>query len=338
MGSSRIVTGLVAAAACMVFGSLPAGAREPRGWSLIDLGTLGGAGSYAAAVSNSGLVVGCADVDFTSAHAFVYRDGVMHDLGTATDSATGHSCALAVNDHGVVAGRSASGDLVTWKGSTVTRLGIQGNVGGINNAGVVVGSYTQGAATRAFKYSNGSVISLPGESASAINSGGTIVGTAGGHAVVYLDGAIRDLGTLGGNGSGARGINDHGDVVGLATDANGQALSFQYERAMMALPAPGYSTAVAINDRGQVVGSVEGRYGYLIDNGTFVRLDALNEVAARGWRHLEPTGINDRGWIVGTGTNADGNLRAFLLIPATERVTMRVATERSYRASPTSLK
>ena len=336
MGSSRIVTGLVAAAAFMVFGGLPSEAREPHGWTLVDLGTLGGPGSYGAAVNNGGVVVGCADVDVTSAHAFVYRDGVMKDLGTATDSATGHSCALAVNDHGVAAGRSASGDLVTWQGNTVTRLGIQGNVGGINNAGVVVGSYTQGAATRAFKYSNGSVTSLPGESASAINSHGNIVGTAGGHAVVFQDNAIRDLGTLGGNGSVGRGINDHGDVVGLATDANGQALSFQYERAMMALPAPGYSIAVAINDRGQVVGSVEGRYGYLIDNGTFVRLDTLSEVAAKGWRRMEPTGINDRGWIVGTGTNADGNLRAFLLIPATERVAIRLATETSYRAKPLS--
>jgi probable HAF family extracellular repeat protein len=40
-------------------------------------------------------------------------------------------------------------------------------------------------------------------------------------------------------------------------------------------------------------------------------------VASRGWHHLEPTAINERGWIVGTAQDADGDSRAFLLVPRT---------------------
>ena len=75
-----------------------ANARSVEGWTLVDLGTLGGPGSYGAALSDSGIAVGCADVDAASAHAFIYRDGARRDLGPG--------CALAVNDRGTVAGRS----------------------------------------------------------------------------------------------------------------------------------------------------------------------------------------------------------------------------------------
>src|SRR5512141_2990756 len=96
----------LAAAAAFAAQMAIAGA-QPSGWALVDIGTLGGPGSYGAAVSDNGIVVGCSDVMPSGVHAFVYRQGVMEDLGTATGSATGNSCALAVNDHGVVAGRSA---------------------------------------------------------------------------------------------------------------------------------------------------------------------------------------------------------------------------------------
>ena len=308
---------LVVGAACIAWG-FAANAREAQGWTLVDVGTLGGPGSYGAAVSDSGLVVGCADVDAASAHAFIYRDGAMQDLGPG--------CALAVNDAGVAAGRLDTGELATWEDSGITRLGAKGNVGGVNASGVVVGSIADGVTTRAFRYSNGAMTMLAGEKATAINARGAIAGTSNGHAFLYQDGVMRDLGTLGGNASEARGLNDRGQVVGMSTDAHGQPLSFLDDRAMSELPAPAYSSAAAINERGQAVGSAEGTYGYLIDNGAYVRLDTLPEVASKGWRHLEPTGINSQGWIVGTGTNADGNLRAFLLVPATARIAMRTAS------------
>jgi probable HAF family extracellular repeat protein len=319
-GMFRSIRGAGIAAAVVSLSLGFASARDVEGWTLVDLGTLGGPGSYGAAVSDSGIVVGCADVDAITAHAFIHRDGVMRDMGAG--------CALAVNDQGIAAGRSADGDLVVWDGPSVMNLGVRGNVGGINGAGVVVGSFAQGAATRAFMFANGALVPIGdagSSSASAINARGEIAGASNGVAFVYRAGSITALGTLGGNNSDAKGINDAGQLVGLSTDANGQPLSFLYDHEMKALQAPGYSGAIAINNRGQVVGSAEGSGGYLLEAGTYTRLDTLTPVRALGWRKLAPTGINNRGWIVGTGTNPEGDLRAFLLIPGTTAVAMKPA-------------
>jgi probable HAF family extracellular repeat protein len=193
----------------------------------------------------------------------------------------------------------------------------------------VVGSYAVGAATRAFLYVDGRLTNLgtlgddgdpnARSAAAAINEQGQVVGASNGRAFLYEAGAMRDLGTLGGAASSARGINDRSEVVGMATNAYGQPTPFLYDGAMRALPGPGYSGAIAIDNRHQVVGSGEGVYGYVIDNGVSTSLDSLSAVRDKGWRHLEPTGINDRGWIVGTASDAQGALRAFLLLP-TEKV------------------
>lgn len=323
----------LAGAICAMAGILPAGAMTTQGWTLIELGTLGGPGSYGAAISGNGTVVGCADVNGATAHAFIWRDGVMRDLTTAS---SGTSCALAVNDAGAAAGRSETGELVMWSAAGLIHFGVTGNVGAMNDAGTVVGTAGQGATSHAFMFANGNLVPIAGDGseATAINAEGEIAGTAQSRAFRYKDGTVTPLGTLGGNRSQAKGINDRGAMVGMATDANGQPLSFLYDQSMSALPAPGYSSAIAINNRGQVVGSAEGIYGFLVDGGSVVRLDALPGVAMRGWRHLEPTGINDRGWIVGTGTAPDGNLRAFVLVPGTEEVAAKLASDARRGARP----
>ena len=294
----------------LVAGIMATGAAAAD-WTLIDIGTLGGPGSYGAAVSNDLTVVGCADVLPSGAHAFAWKGGVMRDLGMADPG--GSSCALAINDQGVIAGRSSSREIVVWDGTAVTRLGIQGDAGGINRFGVVVGTLDAGGGSRAFKYSNGTVTPLGTDGvaseAHAINSKGEIVGTQDGRAIVFETSA-RDFGS-----GAARGVNDRGMVVGHVSSAYGQPSAFLYRGAMTMLNAPSYSSAVAINDRGQVVGSGEGVYGWLVDNGIYTRLADIPAVVAAGWRHLEPTGINDQGAIVGTATDTQGNLRAFLLIP-----------------------
>lgn len=294
-----------------------AAAAATTAYTLVDIGTLGGAGSYGSAISDNGLVVGCAEVASGAIHAFVYRDGTLQDLGTGT-AGEGNSCALAVNDSGTVAGRAANGELVVWKGGNITRLGVSGNVGGINKDGVVVGSYTDAGQTRAFQFSNGRLVPIAGtapSTAHAINKRGEIVGSADGRAFLYRNGELRDLGTLGGNNSVARGINDRGVVVGMSSNTFGQPTPFIHDGAMRELPGGSYAAAIGVNDRLQIVASAEGRHGYLLVDGAITYLDSLPAVQAMGWRNLEPTGINDRGWIVGTGVNPQGDFRAFLLMP-----------------------
>ncbi|HEX4332760.1 MAG TPA: hypothetical protein VH040_11520 [Usitatibacter sp.] len=287
-------------------------------WTVVDIGTLGGPGSYGAAVSDAGYVVGCADLAGGAAHAFLY-DGQMHDLGTGGGDADGSSCALAVNDRAVAAGRSSSGDLVVWSGTSVAPIGVKGTVGGINDFNVVVGSAIASGSTRAFVYANGQLTTIGGDAAgeaTAVNLQGQVTGTLSGHAFLYTNGATQDLGTLGGF-SGAKGLDDLGRVVGMSTDSNGTPYPFLWSKgAMQAMPGPSGSGAIDIDDAGLVIGSAEGTYGYYLDGGTYTRLDTLPAVVAKGWRHLEPTGVNNRGWIVGTATDGAGNLRAFLLVPS----------------------
>jgi probable HAF family extracellular repeat protein len=296
---------------------------QPSGWTLVDIGTLGGPGSYGAAVSENGIVVGCSDVNPAGVHAFVYAHGVMRDLGTGTESSDGNACALAVNNAGVVAGRASTGELVVWNADAVTKLGIHGNVAAMNDAGAIVGSYKDTGTERAFVFKDGHLTDVGAVAgnvpsfATSVNGQGEVVGSANGHAFLYADGALRDLGTLGGNNSVAKSINDRGQIVGFSSDAHGQPNPFIYEGAMRALPGGSYSEALGINNRVQVIGSGEGRYGYLIAEDNVIALDTLPAVQAKGWHHLEPKAINDRGWIVGTAMNANGDSRAFLLVPRT---------------------
>jgi len=194
-------------------------------------------------------------------------------------------------------------------------------VGAINDRGEIAGSYATGAGDRAFLYRDGALLDLgalaPGASSAAlaVNDRGEVVGQSNGHAFLYREGLMRDLGTLGGANSIAKGINDRGEIVGMASDAHGVPTPFLYDGAMRALPGPSESGAIDINQRGIIVGSGEGVYGYVLARDTVTRLQSLPEAAAKGWHHFEPTGINDRGWIVGTAFDATGEPRAFLLVP-----------------------
>jgi probable HAF family extracellular repeat protein len=291
--------------------------RPARDWTLIDIGTLGGGMSNATAVSDSGYVVGCSErAGASGQHAFIYRDGVMRDLDP--DGAPGiTSCAFAVNNEGIVAGRIGE-DIVVWGGGVATRIGVEGWPGGINEAGVVVGAFKYGASTRAFMWNRGAIVNLGTlggsdtdpyvmSEATAINERNQVVGASNGRAFLYENGVMRDLG-----GVRANGINDRGEIVGMASSQG--PMPFIYTGVMTLLPGPSYSGAVDINNDGLVIGSGEGIFGYMIQGDGYTRLETMPAVAAQGWRHLEPAAINSRGWIVGSGVAPNGN-RAFLMVP-----------------------
>jgi probable HAF family extracellular repeat protein len=124
---------------------------------------------------------------------------------------------------------------------------------------------------------------------------------------------MKALGTFGGTGGAARGVNDKGVVVGNAQDSTGRFIAFMTDESGVLRPflnLPGSQGAAAINQHGAIVGSVNG-IGYLYEDGEVTMLEDPD------WFFLFPTAINDRGWIVGTGNRRGGPFtgEAFLMIP-----------------------
>jgi uncharacterized membrane protein len=174
--------------------------------------------------------------------------------------------ARAINGNGVVVGdaqKSGSEAATEWVNGQVSSLGML-NGGSfsealaVNSSGVAVGAATAPGDPvnlfRAVMFSNGKAIDLnvPGEGvqnaahATAINDNGVIVGDDGvqpglalvgvGNGFIFQNGKATELNTLVALPSnvrlaGARGINNAGDIVGIAdvTQSDGSQVSEGYE-------------------------------------------------------------------------------------------------------------
>ena len=97
--------GMIAGTAQITPGSFAAFLWSPGGGSLI-LPTLGGASSYSHAINDWGVVAGNSTTAGGYLRGFVYRDGVMTDLGTLGGA---HSGAYGINSDGEIVGYSLTG-------------------------------------------------------------------------------------------------------------------------------------------------------------------------------------------------------------------------------------
>ena len=154
----------------------------------------------------------------------------------------------------------------------------------------------------------------------AINDSGQIVGSfatnSGRHAVLWDNGTMTDLGMLPGHiySSVAYDINNNGAIVGESSSKDQNVFAdpvpraFMWENGVMTdlgvLPgAFEASTAVSINDGGDVVGEsagLAGKRAFLWRNGTMTNLGVL---PGRGYSSAY--GINHGGQIVGCSGNPD---------------------------------
>jgi len=181
----------------------PASARQAFLWNagaVVDLGTLGGAGSEARAINDSGQIVGTAHLDGGVMHAFLYSGTGLTDLGTLGGK---NSMAYGIDNAGEVVGVSQTAEngvqhAFLYRQGAMTDLGTLGGnesqANGINDSGWIVGwSRTAGGGQRAFLWRTGRMVDLnslisagPGiwlEEATAINGAGQIVANASnGHA------------------------------------------------------------------------------------------------------------------------------------------------------------
>jgi probable HAF family extracellular repeat protein len=216
---------------------VPVAAVTPQ-YTVIDLGTLGGAVSYANGIAADGTIAGAAKFSSGLLHATFWSAGGIVDMGEPMEYSVGR--AVAVNLAGQVAatgeGSPQSYGAYRWESGTWTPLG-----------------------------------TLPGRAESIaedIDADGRVVGRSftlgGGDSGAFLwdNGAMIDLGTLGGTAN-AYAINNALQIVGrsqINLPAGGQQhRAFIWENSMMTALEPlsgeDHSGAFDINDAGDVVGT-----------------------------------------------------------------------------------
>ena len=258
-----------------------------------------------------------------------------------------------------------------WRNSSITDLDSDesrkrytSRATGINTDGRVVGwSFTTGADPTATLWDNGTVVDLGASikregysEAHAINDNGSIVGRfdelartksgrkiLGSHAFVWQANTVKMLPTIGGRNASADGINDRGQIVGWSNikASTGYAFSSAAHATLWdgigAIDlggSPGFmrTSAVAINNAGQIVGSADNPQigAGFVDAGDHHalywdrkrRMVDLNQylpgkLSEAGWVLTEATGINEAGVIVGNAYNAQTHLGTlFVLKPA----------------------
>lgn len=208
-------------------GSGPEGLMQWRDGAAMPLGFKGKAED----VNNFDVIVGSHNTN-PKARAFLYKAGVLHDLGTLGGST---SSANAVNDDNVVVGGSliagdAVGHAFVWRAGVMKDIGTLGGpaslASDVNRAGVVVGS-AQDASGRwaAFVYDDAAgmrrLLDDRQESlAIAINERGAIVGESGDNAFLYDGGkltlleSLPDVQAAGWLRLHPTGINDRGWICG----------------------------------------------------------------------------------------------------------------------------
>lgn len=197
------------------------------------------------------------------------------------------------------------------------RLLVAGLIVAVVAAGAAHGQPAQDAGTHWKVRSLGALAGLE-MAPVAINDRGEIVGSGygagvAGRAFLWRDGKLTDLGRCGGY-SKAVAINRFSEAVGscgLRPDGKPDHAFLWRNGRAIDLGTLGWSSsdAVAINDRGEIVGN---RYSGSAEHAFLWRDGKMRDLGTLGGTRSEATAINNGGEIVGDSTTASGEQHAFL--------------------------
>jgi probable HAF family extracellular repeat protein len=275
----------------------------------------GHSNSWPLGISDGNTVIGGHGVN-NQTHGFVWRDGIVTDLGTLAGG--DYSLAEAVNRYGDIVGDSGSYSVpggihaVLWHGGTVRDLGSLGGnsfATAINRSGVIVGTselQPSGAQFRAVMWRQGAMSvlpTLPGsyyDLPSLLNAAGSAAGysvlpSGTPHAVLWANGTIQDLGL-----GRAIALNSLGQVLVQGVDSQGNAHPFVWDHGRKTTFPATVISATALNDIGQVAGTylpagTAQEHGFLWQNGALTDLGALS-----------PVGLNNAGQVLAGSTTTYG--------------------------------
>lgn len=342
MNKRSLQTGLALATlfALLSAGAIYGGAQEAepatthRHYTLIDLGTLGGRQSYlnfyAKVLNRHGTIAGfadtaagdphfpnfdsCANPDCLVSHAIVRRNGVVSDLGALVPDTS--SAALWVSESGLVAG-------VSGNGLTDPLLGVPELRGVLWSDGRIIDLGTLGG-NQSFAF--------------AVNSRGTVVGGAANgmpddfsffgwgtqvRAFAWRNGAMHDLGTLGGADAVAVTINDRRQIAGNSyTNSTPNPTTgiptvdpfLWQDGKMFDLGTLGGTIGVVkvMNRRGQVAGD-SNLAGDAVSHPFLWDGEKIIDLGSFGGTFSDTTAMNDNGDVVGRlNLPGDDMWRAFL--------------------------
>jgi probable HAF family extracellular repeat protein len=322
---SRTLTCITAMTLFVLALPLQLAAQHTR-YKLIDLGTFGGPASSfntgSLMLDNRGFGVGGAETpkpDPANAngfpcgpgsfiyHGFVMRNGIPIDLGALPPADENCSNANWINARGEIAGNSETAQIdpflgvkeiraVLWKKGQLIELGTLGGnesaATAINNRGQVVG-LALNTVPDPFSF---------------------FFGPTQTRGFLWQNGVMLDLGTLGGPDALPFTINDRGQVAGVSytnstvnpTTGMPTVDPFLWDHGTMidlgtlggTLGGPGNQGNVALNNRGQVIGT-SNLAGDQVTHAFLWQEGVLTDLGTFGGDNSFPLWINDAGEIVG---------------------------------------
>jgi probable HAF family extracellular repeat protein len=239
--------------------------------------------------------------------------------------------AWAIDDAGLVVGASPAGTnaaaawhATAWQNGKAIDLGNIPSGGdsialAVNNKGAIVGGFINHPVTGSSAYA-----AVQGRAGYLMDGAQAIEWTSAANTsaqpLVSPNGATASLAT---------GINDAGQIIGIATMAGGVVHAVEWDKGVAtdlgALPGGKSSYAFAINAKGQIVGyadnpkptdpTTDGELAVIWETGKIAVLqDRL--ASGTGWVVQGANAINDAGQIAAYGFNAQSGYAGFVLTPS----------------------
>lgn len=288
----------------------------------VYLGTLGGDHSFAWSINDNGQICGQAYTSSGYGHATLFDSsggGANIDLGTLGGD---ESCAYSINNSGQIVG-NAHASFYFFYATLFDSTGKQNNL--------QIGTDVDGSSAVSIN-NNGQIVGRDGNASASSRPFASIFDPSGGKDTLFLKG-------LDGWDSFAYSNNDNGEIVGYAQIASGELRAALFDptgnknAVNLGTLGGNYSWTYSINNSGQIVGWARTGNDWTTNRATLfdptgggnnINLNNLIDPAL-GWELNEAYCINDNGWIIGHGSNPNGDYSAFLLTPVAEPSTPPIA-------------